>query len=375
MNDELLTLAIHTVGKAKVLKNVLESYGITVSLEKIEHPVSGLSVSDRYFVKVRNIDLSKALNIIEENRLFNYDDKSTQAIDDGRKRILVAVDFSDYSLKACQIAFSIAKEVNAKVKILHVYHNIYYPSHIPFADSLKESPHEGLLNKTRKQMLDLCVEIDNKIATEKWDSINYSYSLREGVVEEEIESFVKEYKPFLLILGTKGKNNNQSSVLGNVTADVIEMVNIPVLAIPESSPINSAKDIKHVVFLTSLLTKDLNSFNSLINDFISYQDIKITLMHVNNIMANKEESAVWTETVLQSICTHFREEYPQLNIDYKLIESPDVPQAVNDYVEKENITVVCLNTRKRNLFERIFAPSVSRKFLVESNKTILVLRG
>lgn len=373
MNDELLTLAIHTVDKAKILKSVLESYRITVFLEKVEHPLTGLSVSESYYVKVRNIDLSKSLTIIEENRLFNYEDKSTQAIDDGRRRILVAVDFSDYSLKACQIAFSIAKEVNAKVKILHVYHNIYYPSHIPFADSLKEIPNEGLLNKSRKQMLELCVEIDNKIAEEKWDSINYSYSLREGGVEEEIESFVKEYKPFLLILGTKGENKNQSSILGNVTADVIEMVNIPVLAIPESSPINSAKDIKHIVFLTSLLSRDVNSFNTLVNNFISYQDIKITLMHIN-ISANKE-SDTWAERALQNVCKHFREEYPQLSIDYKLIDSPDISQAVNDYVEKENITVICMNTRKRNLFERIFSPSVSRKVLVESNKTILVLRG
>lgn len=322
--------------------------------------------------ELRNGDLLKALDIIEENRLFNYSDKRTQVIDDGRRRILVAVDFSDYSLKACQIAFGMAKEVNAKVKILHVYHNIYYPSHLPFADSLKENPDEGLLNKTRKQMLDLCVEIDNRIAEKKWDSVNYSYSLREGVVEEEIESFVNEYKPFLLVLGTKGKDNNQSSILGNVTADVIEMVNIPVLAIPESSPINSAKDIKHVVFLTSLQSRDLNSFNTLVNNFITYKDIKITLMHVN--ITNKEDQK-WIEAELQNIGKHFKEIYPQLNIAYKLIDSPDIPQAVNEYVKKENITVICLNTRKRNLLERIFAPSISRKVLIDSDKAILVLRG
>lgn len=372
MNNELLTLAIHTVEKANILKQILEKNGITVFLEEIKHTPAGLDLSDRYYVKVRNGDLLKALDIIEENRLFNYSDKRTQVIDDGRRRILVAVDFSDYSLKACQIAFGMAKEVNAKVKILHVYHNIYYPSHLPFADSLKENPDEGLLNKTRKQMLDLCVEIDNRIAEKKWDSVNYSYSLREGVVEEEIESFVNEYKPFLLVLGTKGKDNNQSSILGNVTADVIEMVNIPVLAIPESSPINSAKDIKHVVFLTSLQSRDLNSFNTLVNNFITYKDIKITLMHVN--ITNKEDQK-WIEAELQNIGKHFKEIYPQLNIAYKLIDSPDIPQAVNEYVKKENIAVICLNTRKRNLLERIFAPSISRKVLIDSDKAILVLRG
>lgn len=372
MNNELLTLAIHTVEKAKILKQILEDSGIDVFLEEVDNLSFGLYPCDRYYVKVKGSDLSKAIGIIEENRLFNYGDKRTLAIDDGRRRILVAVDFSDYSLKACQIAFSIAKEVNAKVKILHVYHNIYYPSHIPFADSLKKNPDDGLLNKTRKQMLDLCIEIDKNIAEKKWDSINYSYSLREGAVEEEIDFFVKEYKPFLLVLGTKGKNNNQSSILGNVTADVIEMVNIPVLAIPESSPINRAKDIKHIAFLTSLQSRDMNSFNTLVNNIIPYKDIRITLMHVN--IKNKEGEK-WTETELQNIAEHLKKIYPQLNIAYRQIDSTDIPQAINDYVEKENITIICLNTRKRNLLERIFAPSVSRKVLIESNKAILVLRG
>lgn len=372
MKNDLLTLAIHTVPKANILKQILEDSGITVFLENFERSDNELCSGNRRFVKIKSNDLTKALAIIEENRLFSYNDKQTQAIDDGRRRILVAVDFSDYSLKACQIAFSIAKEVNAKVKILHVYHNIYYPSHLPFADSLKKNPDEGLLNKTRRQMLSLCMDIDGKIAEKKWDSINYSYSLREGLVEEEIESFVHEYKPFLLVLGTKGENNNQSSILGSVTADVIEMINIPVLAIPESTPINSTKDIKHVVFLTSLQSRDFNSFSILLNNFITNKDVKITLMHVKK---TSKEDEKWIETQLQNIGEHFKGIYPQLNITYKLIDSTDIVQSVNEYVEKENVTIICLNTRKRNLLERIFLPSVSRKVLIDSDKAILVLRG
>lgn len=221
-------------------------------------------------------------------------------------------------------------------------------------------------------MLSLCMDIDGKIAEKKWDSINYSYSLREGLVEEEIESFVHEYKPFLLVLGTKGENNNQSSILGSVTADVIEMINIPVLAIPESTPINSTKDIKHVVFLTSLQSRDFNSFSILLNNFITNKDVKITLMHVKK---TSKEDEKWIETQLQNIGEHFKGIYPQLNITYKLIDSTDIVQSVNEYVEKENVTIICLNTRKRNLLERIFLPSVSRKVLIDSDKAILVLRG
>ncbi len=372
MNNELITLAIHSYSKANILKNILEKNKISVFLEEVDNLDTKTTTPKGYYVKIKDTDLSRALIIVEENKLFSYEDKDTYKIDDGRKRILVAVDFSEYSIKACQVAFNFAKEVNAKVKILHVYHNIYFPSHIPFADSLKENPDEGLLDKTRRQMLNLCCEIDNKISEGKWPSVNYSYSLREGQVDEEIENFTLEYKPSLLVLGTRGKDNNQSSLLGNVTADIIEIVDVPVLAVPESSPINSISDINHIVFLTNLQARDLSSFNELVEIAELHQEIRITLLHINRINRKGDK---WSETELAKMSEYFKKTYPQLNIEYKLIDSPDIPHAVEDYVKNENVSIICLNTRRRNMFGRIFAPSFSRKVLLASTQAILVLRG
>lgn len=372
MDDKLITLAIHSYEKAAILKTILEKNNIPVYLEKVSGSNSEVN-TPAFYVKIKTINLSTALVIIEEHKLFSYKDKETYKIDDGRKRILVAVDFSSYSMKACQVAFNIAKEMNAKVKILHVYYNIYFPSHIPFADQLKDADDEGLLDKTRKQMLNFCFEIDQKITEGEWPSVNYSYSLREGLVDEEIENFTLEYKPALLVLGTKGKDNNESSIVGNVTADVIEIVNVPVLAVPKSSPINSISDIKHIVYLTNLQARDLDSFNSLVEITELYPQIKITLLHINRINRKGDR---WTEAELVGMKEYFLKMYPQLNIEYKLIDSPDIAKAVSNYVEHENITIVCLNTRRRNFLGRIFAPSISRKVLsVTSDKAILVLRG
>lgn len=374
MNEKLLILAIHTFEKANILKDLLEKNGIEVHLEKVVYEDTNIYIpNNSYYVKINSDDLLRAIPVIEASQLFsNEENIEFKKIDDGRGRILVAVDFSPYSIKACQVAFNIAKEINAKVKILHVYHNIYFPSHIPFADSLKESPNEGLLNKIRKQMLDLCLDIDKKITDKEWPSINYSYSLREGVIDEEIENFVQEYKPNLLVLGTRGSDNNQAYVLGNVTADVIEIVNVPVLAVPENSPIESISDIKHVAFLTNLQERDLSSFNMLVNILNYYQDIKITLLHINR---KNSKGDTWNEYELIKMSEHFKRLYPQINIGYKLIDSTDIPMAVHNYVESENVTIICLNTRRRNLLGRIFAPSISRKVLINSDKALLVLRG
>lgn len=365
MSSEFIILAIHTPAKARVLKSILENNGIEVQLKNVGEDTNS------FCVEVRGTDLSRALALIESNKLFRYDDKSTYSIDDGRQRILVAVDFSDYSIKACRIAFGIANRANAKVKILHVYHDMYFPSHIPFAETLKESPGEGLLDKSRRKMLELCMEIDNKINKGEWPSVNYSYSLREGTVDEEIDNFVKEYKPALLILGAKGKNNNRSTVLGTVTADVIEMTNVPVLAVPEKSPVNSVSDIKHMAFFTNLQNRDLSSFQSLVSVFASAPNTRITFVHINNI--DKKEKA-WTESELEEISINFGKQYPQVNVAYKLIDSPDIEAALNNFVKEEKVNIISLTTRKRNIWGRIFSPSVSRKLLLNNDVAIFVFR-
>lgn len=370
MSEKLITIAIHTTEKANVLKQLLQKKGIDVVLDKVEDNLDNSNLG--FAIKIDISDLTKALNIIEENKLFSYSDQQTYKIDDGRNRILVAVDFSNYSLQACHLAFNIAKEINAKVKILHVYNNIYYPSTLPFADTLKTEQDVSILDKARKQMLQLCTDIDKKISAEELPSVNYSYSIREGIVEEEIESFVKEYKPLILVTGTKGASNNKNETLGSITADIIEMTDIPVMAVPENSPIHKLSDIKHIAFLTNLQQSDLTSFNNFVNVMSRHEDLRVSLVHINR---KNKQGDKWNEAELMGMKAYFEKQYPQLNVSYHLIDSPDMISAIDEFIEKEEVSMVALHTRRRNIWGRMFAPSISRKVLLNSNVSLLILRG
>lgn len=366
-NNELITIAIHTAEKAHILKQVLRDKGIEAFLVNID---DGNNSSKGLAVRIKQSDLTKALSVIEGARLFRYDDEQTQKIDDGRKRILVAVDFSDYSIKACRAAFLVARQINAKVKILHVY-RVHFPITFPFADS-PENDKEDVLSVARRRMLDFCYEIDKRIAEKDFPSVNYSYSLREGIVEEEIENFIDEYKPFILVLGRKGLSNNKRNIMGNVTADIIEMTNVPVMVVPENSKFKDVADIKHIAFLTNFQKRDLESFDHLVDILRPYPDMKVTLLHVNVISKKGEK---WKESELSEMQKYFNIKYPELNIGYKLIDSPDMIETINNFIKEESVNIVSLNTRRRNLFGRIFLPSISRKVLSESDVTLVIFRG
>ncbi|WP_029902236.1 universal stress protein [Prevotella sp. 10(H)] len=369
MDDKLITLAIHTPEKARILKYTLEDMGVDSILVDLSDKEADGSCA--IAVRISASDLTKALTIIESAHLFRYNDDRIQKIDDGRKRILVPIDFSPYSLKACRIAFAIAHQANAKVKILHVY-KMRFPITFPFADAVHTSDGENMLDSARREMLDFCYEIDKKISEKDFPSVNYSYSLREGPVEEEIENFIDEYKPFLLVLGTKGKSNSQHSILGNVTADIIEMTNVPVMVVPENSQFAKMEDIKHIAFLTNFQKRDLESFDYFVTKLKAFPSVKITFVHVN---AKDKSGAKWTQSEMAGMEDYFRKKYPEVQVGYKVIDAPDMVLAMSSFIKEEQVNIVALNTKRRNLFGRIFLPSVSRKLLTNFDVNLLIFRG
>ena len=371
MENRLVTLAIHKVVKAHILKNVLEAHGIEVFFEEIETENSNRNDPPGIFVKIKESDLARALTIIEENNPFDYRDKQIFRIDDGRKRILVPVDFSEQSINACNFAFNIAKIIDAKVKILHVFKRMYFPSAIPFADTLKEDNDETMLDRARKEILRLCNDIDQKITKGELPSVNYSYALREGIAEEEIEAFIDEYKPSLVVIGTKGKDQtDEDSFFGSVAANVIEMTDIPVLGIPKNSRFKDINSLKHVAFLSNLQRHDMETFDILANILKPFKGVKVTIAHINII--NKKGDR-WSKEEIQQKRDHFSSQYPDLDIQYKLIDTSNIVEGVNSLME-DNVDIIALNTRKRNILGRIFRPSLAHDILHNTNVVLLILR-
>lgn len=371
MEDKLVTIAIHQAEKANIAKKLLESQGIPVVVEEITQQLPQGDIPLGYHIKVKPEDVSLALAIIGNSKVLSYSGQGVFQHDDGRQRILVPVDFSEYSIKACKAAFEIAKIINAKVKILNVFTNMRYPLHMPFSDIVRGSSEDTILTKARKQMLDLCQKINDKIEEGEIPSVNYSYSLREGIVEEEIENFVEDYKPVLIVIGTKGASNNPSRFVGNVTADVIEITNVPVLAIPLETN-TSITELKHIGYLTNVDKRDLESFDKYVKMIHSiYGGVKLTLIHLNYT----SKGGRFNVQQLADMQEYFQTRYPSLNVGYKLIDTDDMVDALDEFVTKENVGMLCMNTRKRNIIGRIFMPSLSRKLLRDIEIPLMILRG
>ena len=93
MEDELVTVAIHTYERAVILKGILESEGIDVYLHNVNLIQPMISAGVR--VRIKESDLPAALRIIETLN-FGEENRSQEKIKPENKMILVPIDFSDY---------------------------------------------------------------------------------------------------------------------------------------------------------------------------------------------------------------------------------------------------------------------------------------
>ena len=120
MEDKLVTLAILTYTKAQILKNVLENEGIETYIHNVNQIQPVISSGVR--LRIKESDLPRALKITESSVWLAESivgEKTPKVEDDNdSKKILIPVDFSNYSIKACEFGFNLAKAYGAEVLCL-----------------------------------------------------------------------------------------------------------------------------------------------------------------------------------------------------------------------------------------------------------------
>lgn len=374
MEDRLITLAIHTFEKAQMLKMILESEGIEVYIHNVNQIQPVISAGVR--VRIKESDLPHALRVIEDAKWMENanaeEEEKAKETKSKRKRVLVPVDFSDYSLKACEIAINYAHKMNAEVMIMHAYYSIYYPSAIPLGDTLAYQANEEstrqMLERVQGDMASICGEIDAKMEKGELPTVKYDYTLREGLPEEEIIAYGKEYRPDIIIMGTRGKDQKDIDLIGSVTGEVIEMNKVPVLAIPENVPFNDLGAVKNIAFATSFSQRDLIAFDRFMEVIKGY-DVHI---HLFNISTSRDE---WNEIRLTGVREYFQRQYPEANITYTVLDNGDLLLAIEKFVRDKQIDLIALTTYRRNILARILNPSIAKKMLFHTDTPLLVMHA
>lgn len=141
------------------------------------------------------------------------------------EKILVAVDGSDQSMRAVDVAISLAAKYGSMLTALYVIH-------IPLGERVYPRAvwYEEFIEEIRREMGGWSAEIQRR-GRESGVAIELRTSETIDSVPAEIARYAKENKTGLVVVGSRGKSELEKLFLGSVATGVLAYAPCPVLVV------------------------------------------------------------------------------------------------------------------------------------------------
>ena len=139
------------------------------------------------------------------------------------KRLLCPVDFSASSLAALRFAFSIAKESDAHLTILHVFD--WPPDEELLVERFDSPELRRVIEEQSRTRLDALVTDEVRAWCEPDTRVTYGKPYR------QILEIAERQEPDLIIMGVRGRNPLDVALFGSTTNHVVRRASCPVLTL------------------------------------------------------------------------------------------------------------------------------------------------
>ena len=142
------------------------------------------------------------------------------------KKILVPIDFSDYSKSSLKYAVSFASKFNSEITLIYVVEPVIYPPDFSMGQIAIPSVNVEWDLKAKE-------ELDKLGKQEIPDSINVSIKIKTGKPFLEIIDTAAEENIDLIIIATHGHSGVEHILFGSTAEKVVRKAPCPVLTLRE----------------------------------------------------------------------------------------------------------------------------------------------
>jgi nucleotide-binding universal stress UspA family protein len=187
-------------------------------------------------------------------------------------KILFATDFSDSSAKALAYVKKLAHHFSSAVTAVYVIDM-----------SLTTRSPEATVGFSMSELREAGEEGIRKVRSE----LRRDYIIENGIVltgrnaAATIIEFAKEFKPDLIVMGTRGKGNLERFILGSTAEAVLRHVSCPVLTVGPECVIPEGDDISwtHILYATDF-TPDTEHAALVALSLAQENNARVTLCHI-----------------------------------------------------------------------------------------------
>lgn len=267
------------------------------------------------------------------------------------KNIIVATDFSDVSLNAAKYAADMARQINAKLLLLHINEIV-----IPYGEvALMIGPD----NKKAELEMD---HFRNKLSTLESEELLIEKEVRMGIFIDELKNVCESVMPYAVVMGSVGLSAGERLLFGSHAILAMNHLSWPLITVPPDvtfSNINKialACDFKDVVD-----TVPVDEIKTIVHDF------KAELHVINTGKKNFFDE----ELIFQSGL------FQEMMIDpkplYHFIKSPDVDEGILELAEKLKIDLLIVLPKRHGLMGKLIHRSQSKQFVLHSHVPVMAI--
>lgn len=269
--------------------------------------------------------------------------------------ILIPIDFSEVSKNTAEYGIQFAKERNAKLILLHVFHiPVYAGDDVAFMPPYNE------------------LEESSVIAMKKFEKelrMKYSFTnpienvVKSGFLISEITDLVEGKKISLIIMGISEAGKLSEILLSSNSVGVIKNTNCPTLVVPEGV---TYRPINTIVFACDDIEKiaGTNAAKQ-ITEFVELLNSKLIVLTVVESF----------ETLDQEVLIDAKKEilFEGLNYSVLFIEGDNLVKNINNFIEKNNADLLIMIPRKHTIFSKLFYESNTKKMAFNSPIPLLAI--
>lgn len=287
-------------------------------------------------------------------------------------RILIPVDFSEGSAKACDYALQLVSGVpGAKLLLLHCFQDYLADSDPITASAAGLSPSEQIADhvlhrnelEAQEQLEDLYRNMLRQVRS-LGHNLHIDRTFIHGLPEEEILEQIERFRPAIVVMSTKGESSIGRAVFGTVSTKVIEETNVPVLTVPS---LYEGTMPDKVLYATNFGQTDVADIDR-IRQLLQHLQPMFYCVHISDDPEEDREKLLQLQQSLQ-------QNAPDNDIRYALLEGSDVAESLQDFARSEGINLLALTTHERSALDSLFSPSLAKKMVLHATLPVLVFHS